>query len=424
MAFFDKLLGRTWQKYQARADRFEADGESGLALQEYRSALSLFDGTDDERAVLDAAVGKVRNRLRDEQLTRAQTFIEAGVLDRARTSLDSAYDHSQTDAERAEVEDRRALVVAIEEGRVIDPSSTAVAEGELELHPDDRLRILLGGLDGEQAKHYRSLGKDFSKGWLALQEGEFDVAVEGLEKARDANKGDAFVLTELGRAYLAVDRNDEAVAVLEDADKAESESIYIKLHRVQALWALKDFDTAEQVLQEAHDLDEEDNRVFRAIGEHALLSGDYEPGIEAVQLMLEEAPNDVNLLRMLGQLNHAAGHLDVALGCYEAVLSIRWDLDPETKELIFDAPSALAAASIYLDQEKRPERIIDLLHAMLSITEGVSASQMYLGIARAHIMKKRTSDARIALSSALALLPEDDEEHRSEVHRRLQELEG
>ncbi|PIW02508.1 MAG: hypothetical protein CO108_14570 [Deltaproteobacteria bacterium CG_4_9_14_3_um_filter_63_12] len=424
MALFDKLLGRTWQKFQARADRYVADNELGLALQEYRSAESRFDGNDGERVTLDAAIIKVRGQLREEQLARAKQFVEANVIDRARSALDSAYDHCCTDAERAEVEDQRALVMAVEEGRVVDPSSSAVADGQLELHADDRLSILLGGLESEQSEHYHNLGDDFSGGWLALQEGQFERAIELLERARKETKDDPFVLTELGRAYLALDRNEEAVGVLEKADKAKGESIYIKLHRTQALWAVKDFATAEQVLQSAHDMDEDDHEVFRAIGEHALLSGDYEPGIEAIQLMLTSTPNDISLLRMLGQLNHAAGNLDAALACYEAVLSLRWDLDPETKELVFDPPAALAAASIYLDQGKRPERIIDLLHAMLSVTSGPSASQMYLGIARAHVMKKRFSDARGALSSALALLPEEDEEGRSEVHRRLLELDA
>ncbi|MDX9719759.1 MAG: tetratricopeptide repeat protein [Myxococcota bacterium] len=423
MGFLDKLLGRNWKTYMDKGSALQTRGENGLALQEFRVALSKFEGSEAEREELNAKIVAVSSILRGEHLARARDLQEAAQYEPARAALESALGLSTSDEEKAEIEKLRAALRRAEEGGHADPVRAAARlHGSAEQDGvDDAFSLHLAGMDSDQASHYEELGSAFKKGFVALRQGDFDAAIRHLEKAQQKHGKDAFVMAELGRAYLAKDRDEDAARQLSKADKAHDSSIYIKLLRVEALWALKRFDEAEQVLQAAHDLDPSEHKVFRAIGEHALRSGDFEPGIEAVELMLEEDPHNMGLLRMAGQLHQASGHLEQALGYFEAVLKQQWNLDPESHELVFDPVSALGAAQIYLELKKKPDRAIDLFHAMLSITDGLAAASMYSGIARAHLLKKRKKEARQALERALELLPENADEIRAQLQERMAE---
>lgn len=425
MGFFGKLLGRTWQKYQSRGDEHRTSGELGLALQEYRTAVAKFDGTDEEKTALEERISEVRKSLRVMQMKRAENLIEAGQAERASNAVESAMSHCETDDERTEVRKLARRLDDLEAEATRDEVAEAFEHAEstsAEMSERDEFNVLLGALDHAQARHYEELGSAFRKGWLSLQRGEFEQARDKFGSVLEEHPEDPWVHAELGRAHLALDDNERANELLAKADElADEQDIYIKLHRAQVLWAVEDFETAEEVLQVAHDLDQDDARVFRAIGEHALRSGDYEPGIQAVEIMLEDAATDVGLLRMLAQLHHAKGDQEQALEFYEQVQKLRWSIDQDSRELVFDPQSALAAAQIYLEQERKQDRAIDLLHAMLSVTTGESAAAVHSMMAEAYRQKGKEADARDALDKALRLLPEEHEK-RSELEEKLAAL--
>src|SRR5690606_866912 len=97
MGFFDKLLGRNWQKLVDKGDRYREQEELGLALQEYRAAQSRFDGTEDEAQGLAERISEVRKSLRQVQIERARTLLDAGQAERAASAIESAMGHCETD---------------------------------------------------------------------------------------------------------------------------------------------------------------------------------------------------------------------------------------------------------------------------------------------------------------------------------------
>ncbi len=419
MGLLDKVLGRDWRTYFAKGEGWATEGEWGLALQEYRSALQRVKD-DEARAQVEAAIAKAQGVLFGEAREKAATLLAAGKGEVARQAIALAERHAVGEEALSEVEALKKQARALDE---VEEMGVAPLLDDAELPPGyDEWLILLGALEEEQAAHYESLGEAFRLGWMALHAGEVTEALAHLEAAAKTHADDGYVACEYGRALFAADKLSEAAEAMARADTLADDVIYIKLHRVEVLWALEDFATAEAVLQAAHDLDEEDRRVFRAIGEHALRSGDVDPGIEAVELMLEDAPNDIGLLRMAGALNQAKGNLEAALRYFEMVLKLRWQIDPETHELVFDPASALGAAQIYLAKERKLERAIDLFHAMLSVTRGEAAAMMHLGIAQAQRLKKRPDEERKSLEAALELMEASEEEKKAEIRARLTEL--
>lgn len=426
MGLFDKLLGRTWRKFQDKGDSLRDAGELGLALQEYRAAGSRFDGTDEEAAALEERIKGVRATLRKQHLERFEQLKGGEAVDRAHDALDSALSHSLTDAEKEEVE---ALRATISRGIKL---KTPQRDDEDRLLPDEASApgqeafiALLGGLPEKQADHYEALGEPFRSGWIALHQGEIETALSKLEEALEAHPDDAYVQTELGRAHLAAGKGERAFELIDKAHAQRSDDVYIKLQLAQAGWMLKKFDVAEAALQAAHDLDEDNDVVLLAIGQHGLLSGDYASGIDAMEYLMGKARQvPPAFMRILGQLYEASGNLDGAVESYEAVLKAHWRLDEETGRLDFDPIAALSLARIYVTQKRKLDRAIDLLHAMLSITRGASAASMWTGIARAWQHKGDKAQAHKALEKARELVGSEDPELTAAIDKQLTELEA
>ena len=404
MGFLGKLFKKDWRDIVKKGDKYLASGEKGLALQEYRSALKrLEEGSPDYNDIYEK-VAEIAAELRQGHLQRAAQLSKAGEIERAYAAFESARAQSLSPESIEEVDELRAkLSAAVEEERKIPALHDESDEAGQEWNERDHFQVLLGGLPEAQAEEYEGYGDQFRRGWMALQAGDFDRAIELLEQAKESRPA-PFLLTELGRAYHGQNQAERALELMRAADQEAGDEIYIKLRLVEVLWTLERHDEAEEVLQAAHDLDEENTEVFRAIGEHALRSGDYDPGIEAVELMLEDEPNNIGLLRMLGQLFQAKGELPQALDAYERVNGLRWSFDPENNELVFDATSALGAAQILLELEKKPDRAVELLSAVASVTIGLSRAAILVAMARAHMLKKRRKEARELLGKARELI--------------------
>lgn len=423
MGLFDKMLKRKWHHFRDRGYAHLEKGELGLACQELHEALSRFKGEDAEREEVETKLREAEAGVRERQIARAEEFLEHGAVDRARLALESALEYSHTEAEKQELTARIEACSQAPESQLAPTGLAAdVVIDANEMDEDHRIEVMLAALPEDDASRYRALGDAFVHGALALQEGRFEEALSAFREADKAHPDEPVVQMELGRVLHAQGEVDEALGYLRQASEGLAESIPAKLHLTRALWDAELFDEAEAALQEAHDMDEEDTTVFRAIGEHSLRTGEYEPGIEALKMILEDAPRDVAIHRMLGQLHQAKGDLEEALGCYETVNALRWNLDPETRELVFDPFCALQAAFIYIEQEERLNRAIDLLFAMLTVTEGASAANIHTGIAKAFTLKKKSKKAREHLEMALSLTPESESEQREDIEKRLSEL--
>ena len=425
MGLLDKLLGRTWRTYRDRGQKLLEKEEPGLALHEFKEALRRFDGDPSEKLEMEQKLISIRKTLRQQQLMRAEMFHKGAQFERARDAADSALRHATNEQEEQEVHDFMASLeqAASEAERKKDEARNQISNADADLGMvDERFSVLLGALDNEQMEHYEKLGSAFREGFLAMNDGDFKGALQHFKKARQENDDDAYVLCEQGKALLGMGAHQEAAQVLLKSDTARNDSTYIKLQLVQALWVLNDFPRAEQALQEAHDIDPGNERVLISIAEHSLRAKEYASGIDAVNALLDRSPNDISLLRLLGQLHQGAGDLDKAVATYEGVLKLKWNLNKETGKLEFDPTSAFGAAMIYIEQERKLNRAIDLLHAMLSVTNGVDTVNVYLAIAKAYEIKKKPRLIRETLQKALEAIPEQAKAARGEILKRIQEV--
>lgn len=107
MSFLKTLLGRGWRERNARGDEHRSSGELGPALADYEDALAAFDGSREERETLTATIAEMRSELRAASIAAAKKLATSSELDEAGYELDSAFDRSTTEEERAEIEGLR-----------------------------------------------------------------------------------------------------------------------------------------------------------------------------------------------------------------------------------------------------------------------------------------------------------------------------
>jgi tetratricopeptide (TPR) repeat protein len=433
MGLLDKLFGRTWRTFYDRANRYRDANEPGLALHEYREALKRLssDAPDaaSDRHTIEDAIRATRTTLCAQQLERARAFHQSGALDRARDACDSAEQHAQSPEQHAEIQSIRASLSLDLSDRARrqaeDHQTLSRADADVAMSPDDeRFYILIAGLGDDVAAHYEGLDANFRQGFVALYDQEFNAAHRLLSAALERAPDDPLLQTELARALMGQNKPQDALSLLLRADASRPNTLYIKLRLVEAAWLLNDLPAAEAALQSAHDLDPNNDRVHVMIAEHCMRTRDYATGLEAVALLIARYPQDTSLIRLRGQIRQASGDLAGAVQDYEAVLKVRFRKNPDTGDLDIDPIAAAAAASIYIDGKQRLDRAIDLLHGLLSVTQGADSAQVYINIARAYELKDQPRLARETLQKALDLLPEHLQAARAALRQRLQSMRG
>lgn len=368
MGLFDKLLGRNSAWYVNKCNVNIERRDYGEAMRCIKQAIEL--ATDDaEREVAIAKKSELTHEIYGQALEQAKNFIRCHNNEAAQNAIDRAARHVQTD------EERDALNQLIEKGRQIEAEEKVVdehVEGEdrvTGLDTSDKWNLYVTGLPFDKAQHYDELGEEFKKAWISLQEGLFVEAIEGLEAIYKTRTDDPYVMLELGRAYYGKGDLDKADEILKRADEARQD-IETKLLRAEIQWALKRFDTAEEVLQAAHDLDPDNNSVLARIAQHGLIAHDFESGIPAIEALVEKLPNDVSVQRLAGRIYLESGDDDKALEAYETVNRLYWQVHPQTKQLTFDKNAAAAAAGIYVKKGENYPRALELMDAIRANSKG------------------------------------------------------
>ncbi len=371
MGLFDLFKKKDFKFYLNKCEEALACEDFGDALMNVRKALEKAEGMDEKETARDKE-GEIKHLIYENALSQAKQYLRSGQADAAKNAIDRAARYVTNDDERDEL--NKLIENADhwqEEEQVVEPH----IEGEEKvtgLDDDDKWNLYVTSLTFEKAEHCDRLGGEFKKALIDIQEQSFDDAIEKLEKlyhASPENEKDTYIMCELGQAYMGKKDFKKADAILEIADKTADE-VETKLLRVQILWALKKYDVAEDVLQSAHDLDPDNAQVLATIAQHGLISGDYQSGIDAVEVLLDTYPKDISVQRLAGRLYQENGDDDKALDCFETVNHLYWQVDPRTHKLSFDQNAAAAAAGIYFKRGEKLDRCVELLEAIRSNSDG------------------------------------------------------
>ncbi|MBW1703521.1 MAG: hypothetical protein JRJ50_15705 [Deltaproteobacteria bacterium] len=168
--------------------------------------------------------------------------------------------------------------------------------GELDLgiQEDEYFAALCASFsDKEREKAYHGYGDAFKQGYLALNHGNFKLAATRLLQSMEENPlPKTYIPLELGAAYLNLGKIEEARGLLISFLKDYPGSLQGYQMLCEALWEVKEFDEAHNLLQTCNEELAESSHILLLRGETLFAPGKSTPLSNGnIQISLLSADN-------------------------------------------------------------------------------------------------------------------------------------
>ena len=269
MGLFKLFSGKSPEDIENQGDDLFDKGVFGPAKLEYEKALAKFEK---KHAAQGAFGGRIREKIvrAKEALARqhvesAAELMAADCLDEARELLDLAMELSFDDEVKSEVSglmDRLSTQVS-EKATIEDVDGAGDFFGDDEedslawdeedpedvIEEEEYFNALISVLPPDEQAAYATYGRSFVIGYIALNQGQFDVAKENLSIALQENSNEkTYIPLELATCCLNLEEYGEAKALLYDFMTEFPHSLRACQVICETLWAEENFDEALDVL--------------------------------------------------------------------------------------------------------------------------------------------------------------------------------
>jgi len=257
VGFLKLFAGKGPEEYERKGDRFFKVGEYGSAKLEYETALDkVRKGQSGDAGLEDRLrekVKKSREALALQHKENAEMLRESGDHEGASELLDLALELTEDPKVAAGLEQLRSRaqdgIAEKDMGRPLPhPEEDAEEDREWHIEENEHFTALCGALAEETQEAYHGYGDAFRTGYVALNQGEYDLAVAALSQALEENPPDSLIPPELATAYLNLERYEEALALTERFLGDHPRSIHGYHTLCETLWAVERFDEARERL--------------------------------------------------------------------------------------------------------------------------------------------------------------------------------
>ena len=254
MGLLKTFFNQDHEKIEQRGDAFLKASDWGRAKLEFEKALDLLVKTSpdevSETRLRDKLV-QAKEALAQEHRRTGEELMEAAYYDDAGELLQLALDLTREPELIASIQDRLGEMERLTAGDIqkVLPESTV----DDEIYPNDQdeetFMALCSALPEDVQEAYLSYGGTFKAGYLALNRGAFDQAVDDLSRAMEENPDpDSFISLELATAYLNQGHLDEARRLLETFLQHHPDALPGYQVLCEVLWEMGAFGQAEALL--------------------------------------------------------------------------------------------------------------------------------------------------------------------------------
>jgi tetratricopeptide (TPR) repeat protein len=259
MRFFNLFSAKNPQDYEQKGDMYFQTGEPGKAKIEYEAALAKLEKISPDDSEFKIRLGKkIRNSkeaLALEHKQSADAFLEAAYYEDAREYYELALELTEEadlsasiDACLREIEDSTVKKEQKEIPDIVRPTEKDIKPVTRE-NDDEYFTALCGTLPDNIGKAYHGYGDIFKKGYIALNQGEYEPAAKQLSLAMTENPApDSFIPLELATAYLNLGKYKEAQLLLETFVENQPQVLPGYQLLCEILWETQAFDAAEKLL--------------------------------------------------------------------------------------------------------------------------------------------------------------------------------
>jgi tetratricopeptide (TPR) repeat protein len=335
MGFFRVFSGKTPEELEQQGDALLEKGAYGSAKVEFEKALDKWGkkpGQDSGfKPRLEEKIGRCREALAAEHLQTAENLMEAGEYREAGELLHLALELTGNLGLRADIEKmladaERDAADVIDEAIYYgyDSRDEANKEGE-EPDPassgDDYFVALCHALPDAEQDAYLDYGDSFRRGFIALNQGDFESAATLLAQAMEEHPAaDSYIPLELATAYFNLGRTEEARSLMENTLTTHPESPRVYSVFCDILWERREFERARKLLDGCPEELQNSGLIHLLRGETYYQEGNYR---EAQSFYLETLKSygwDENIARALARTYEALGMVTEARDIYGEIM--------------------------------------------------------------------------------------------------------
>ena len=262
MGLLNIFSSKNPEDYDLKGDRFAETGAYGKAIVEYERALERLEKTapwdDGFRQSLRDKIHSSKETLALQHKKTAEDMLEADYNEDAQQYIQLALELtedpdliSDLENQQRQLETRALEGVQIDEPDVenTDPQE-AQDDQPLDGEPDDDyFTALIGTLPEDIQQAYLDYGDAFKKGYLALNQGDFESAAAYLFQALEENPDPQnYIPLELATACLNLGKFEDARLLLEKFVQYQPDALPAYQLLCEIFWETKAFDRAESLL--------------------------------------------------------------------------------------------------------------------------------------------------------------------------------
>ncbi len=413
MSLLKKLFSADPAALEKKADALYAAGDYGPAKLAYDKALAA--SPEGAHTTLSDKVRRCTDGIARQRIDEAKAYLAQGSIELAEHELEGALEVANDEAGRNEAQ---GLLDGLEAKEAQEQAASP------ELTDEERIALLMGQWQEEQADEYDSYGDALLDALVVMHKERFDDARAQLEALLAHAPEPRYLWLELGRARLLAgdtaagkEALQSFLGALPDDEGGES-----KLAANIALARLADeagkFEEATGYFEGAVHALPDDYRPYLAMGAFLRDKGHGAEALEVLQTSLELSKRegtDWRLLEELGLASELAGKTDDARRFLEQVLEFF------TNHQITDFPptTATALAKLY-EADGRLDRAADMYRALSGGSDRKQHARYHYEAGRLLQSLGLADEARRMLTRAEALSSEDDAELARQIAALLQ----
>ncbi len=332
MGLFNLFSSSSYEKLEKKGDGYFEVKKFGDAKLAYEDALSRLEGKSipgflTHKKRIEEKIVKSREALAAKHKSDAEDLIEAGCDEDAAELLELALELTGSSALTAEVE---RLLQDIQ-ARQAYPENEAIVEFVSEFESDDdndednadhHFTVLCGALPEEEQGAYRSYGESFKQGYVALNRGDFDQAIDFLSRALEEHgSGASYIHLELATAYLNIGDMETAYDLLEQFMNAYPTSVRAYEMLCDILWEKGAHTEALKRLSGCPDEIQASLRIHLLLGDTLLQAKRYNEAETFYLKHMERNGWNEYLARGLAKTYEAVGSEERARHLYARIMS-------------------------------------------------------------------------------------------------------
>ena len=334
MSFLKIFSGKSPEAHEQKGDELVADDFWGKAKVEYERALEKLERTaptnENLKSRVQEKIKHTKAALAYRHKLNADDMLEAGFYHDARELYTLALELTEDDKlktdlaqklEQLDFQMSKKVEETIVDYEVDEEQAGEEQSKEPNGQADEYFAALCGTLPADVQKAYRSYGDNFKKGYLALNQGDFVVAIDFLTRAAKENPtSDSYIPLELATACLNLKKYSEAQQLLETFIENQPQALPAYQLLCETYWEIGAFEQAEALLDSVPGELTESVAVFILKGETLFHSGNHSGAKQLYQNFLGTYGWNETVARALAKNHEALNEFANARNLYRKIM--------------------------------------------------------------------------------------------------------